>query len=160
MPEFMGRQLWYIGMEFVQFFHKGAKNAVGPVVGLVCVPLGTVDDLFGQDHFLSKRYRFWSLTQTLPKCIINNRDCPLPELVFQAVTFHYMLACVSGKIGHKPLMDIDTADDLSAKLDAYDYPDNMILAIEMLTMGVRNLDTEGVTKYAEQLATKIQQRGE
>lgn len=58
------------------------------------------------------------------------------------------------------VMDIDTADDLSAKLDAYDYPDNMILAIEMLTMGVRNLDTEGVTKYAEQLATKIQQRGE
>ena len=109
MPKFMGRQLWYIGMEFVQFFHKGAKNAVGPVVGLVCISLGTVDDLFGQDHFLPKCYRFWNLTQTLPKCIINNRDCPLPELVFQAVTFHYMLACVSGKIGHKPLMDIDTA---------------------------------------------------
>lgn len=109
MPKFMGRQLWYIGMEFVQFFHKGAKNAVGPVVGLVCISLGTVDDLFGQDHFLPKCYRFWNLTQTLPKCIINNRDCPLPELVFQTVTFHYMLSCISGKIGYKSLMDIDTA---------------------------------------------------
>ena len=108
MPEFMGGQLWYIGMEFVQSFHKGAKTTAGPVVGLVCISLGTVDDLFGQNHFLSKRYRFWSLTQTLPKCIIKIRKRPLPELVFQAVTFHYMLSGISGKIGYMGEVDWDS----------------------------------------------------
>ena len=54
-------------------------------------------------------------------------------------------------------MDIDKADEISEKLNSYEYPDEMIFIVEMLDLSVRNIDVEQVTEYANQLETRIRQ---
>ena len=54
-------------------------------------------------------------------------------------------------------MDIDKADEISEKLNSYEYPDEMIFIVEMLDLSVRNIDAEQVTEYANQLETRIRQ---
>ena len=54
-------------------------------------------------------------------------------------------------------MDIDKADEISEKLNSYEYPDEMIFIVEMLDLSVRNIDAEQVTEYGNQLETRIRQ---
>lgn len=52
-------------------------------------------------------------------------------------------------------MDIDTADEISRQLKRYQYPEDMIQVVEMLCMGIKNINIEDVLKYANQLETLI-----
>lgn len=57
-------------------------------------------------------------------------------------------------------MDIDRADEISEKLNCYDYPEKLTHVVEKLRMSIQNIDAEQVTIYANQLESQINQLGE
>ena len=108
MAQLMGREHRDPRMGLVQHPHKRAVHPVFPVVGLIGLSLGTVEDLLRQHGTLPQVHRPGRLTKPLPQLLVRDGDGTPAEFVFQAVALHYQLILLHRVIHHQTLIDVDT----------------------------------------------------